>query len=262
VAPRGAAVDGLDPLGELLDADAGRLPRGQRPVPADQLVRCDLQPGLQLAFPRTWFLAVLVSSAWFIAAIGAYYLLRRRALPFARKTMSIGLAAAALLLPIQLYVGDSMATYMTAVYQPDKLIAAEGNFNNGKHGLDRVRHPRPGPAAQLRPDQPAPCRERFDFHNFSGNESVAGLKTIPQNLQPTVAPVFWGFRLMIYGAWAMLSVAFIGVIMRLRRRLYTERWFPAAGAVDAARRGDRDDRRAGWCRSPGASRGWSTASSW
>jgi cytochrome d ubiquinol oxidase subunit I len=30
---------------------------------------------------------------------------------------------------------------------------------------------------------------------------------------------------MIYGAWAMFSVAFIGVIMRLRRRLYTERWF-------------------------------------
>jgi cytochrome bd ubiquinol oxidase subunit I len=30
---------------------------------------------------------------------------------------------------------------------------------------------------------------------------------------------------MIYGAWAMFSVAFIGVILRLRRRLYTERWF-------------------------------------
>jgi cytochrome d ubiquinol oxidase subunit I len=30
---------------------------------------------------------------------------------------------------------------------------------------------------------------------------------------------------MIYGAWAMFTVSFIGVIMRLRRRLYTERWF-------------------------------------
>ena len=37
--------------------------------------------------------------------------------------------------------------------------------------------------------------------------------------------MFWGFRLMIYGAWAMFAVAFIGVILRLRRRLYTERWF-------------------------------------
>jgi cytochrome d ubiquinol oxidase subunit I len=65
----------------------------------------------------------------------------------------------------------------------------------------------------------------FDYHNFSGDQSAAGLKTIPQNLQPTVAPVFWGFRVMIYGAWGMFAVAFIGVIMRLRGRLYTERWF-------------------------------------
>src|SRR6201987_965029 len=71
-------------------------------------------PAFDWRFPHM-VLAVLVSASWFIAAIGAYYLLRRRALAFARKAMSIGLAAA-VLLPIQLHVGDSMATYMTAVY--------------------------------------------------------------------------------------------------------------------------------------------------
>ena len=35
-------------------------------------------------------------------------------LPRPQKTLSIALAAAAVLLPIQLFVGDSMATYMTA----------------------------------------------------------------------------------------------------------------------------------------------------
>src|SRR3984885_13129195 len=90
-------------------------------------------PAFNYRFPHM-VLAVLISSAWFIAAIGAYYLLRRRALPLAKKTMSIGLVAAAILLPIQLNVGDNMATYMTAVYQPDKLSAAEGNFNNGNTG--------------------------------------------------------------------------------------------------------------------------------
>jgi cytochrome bd ubiquinol oxidase subunit I len=65
----------------------------------------------------------------------------------------------------------------------------------------------------------------FVYHNFSGEDAVPGLRTIPERLQPPVGPVFWGFRIMIYGAWAMFSVAFIGVIMRLRRRLYTERWF-------------------------------------
>jgi cytochrome d ubiquinol oxidase subunit I len=181
-------------------------------------------PAFNWRFPHM-VLAVLVAAAWFIAAIGAYYLLRRRALPLARKTLSIGLLAAAILLPIQLNVGDNMATYMTAVYQPDKLIAAEGNFNNGNTGWNWFVIP---DQAQQRNyvQLSIPYAESvFDYHNFSGDQSTPGLKTIPQNLQPTVAPVFWGFRVMIYGAWGMFAVAFIGVIMRLRRRLYTERWF-------------------------------------
>ena len=181
-------------------------------------------PAFNWRFPHM-VVAVLVAAAWFIAAIGAYYLLRRRALPLARKTLSIGLLAAAILLPIQLNVGDNMATYMTAVYQPDKLIAAEGNFNNGNTGWNWFVIP---DQAQQRNyvQLSIPYAESvFDYHNFSGDQSTPGLKTIPQNLQPTVAPVFWGFRVMIYGAWGMFAVAFIGVIMRLRRRLYTERWF-------------------------------------
>ena len=213
----------------ILDANSWmQTPTGYREVngqfqPTNWL-RAIFNPAFNWRFPHM-VLAVLVAASWFIAAIGAYYLLRRRALPLARKTMSIGLVAAAILLPIQLNVGDSMATYMTEVYQPDKLIAAEGNFNNGNTGWTWFAIP---DQAQQRDyvQLSIPYAESvFDFHNFSGDESVPGLKTIPPDLQPTVAPVFWGFRLMIYGAWAMFSVAFIGVIMRLRRRLYTERWF-------------------------------------
>jgi cytochrome d ubiquinol oxidase subunit I len=181
-------------------------------------------PAFNWRFPHM-VLAVLVSAAWFIAAIGAYYLLRRRALPLAKKTMSMGLLAAAILLPIQLNVGDNMAGYMTQVYQPDKLIAAEGNFNNGNTGWNVFAIPDQAQQRNYVQVSLPNAESVFDFHNFSGDESVPGLKTIPQNLQPTVAPVFWGFRVMIYGAWAMFTIAFIGVILRLRRRLYTERWF-------------------------------------
>ncbi len=181
-------------------------------------------PAFDYRFPHM-VLAVLIASSFFIAAIGAWYLLKHRALPFARKTFSITLAAVALLMPIQLCVGDSMATYMTAVYQPPKVIAAEGNFNSRNTGWNLF----------IVPDQ-AQGRNYFqltvpnmasvvDFHNFSGTEPVPGLNLIPKDLQPPVAPVFYGFRVMIYGAWLMTAVAFIGFIMRLRRRLYTERWF-------------------------------------
>ncbi|MGX7678591.1 cytochrome ubiquinol oxidase subunit I [Jatrophihabitans sp. DSM 45814] len=170
-------------------------------------------------------LAVLISASWFVAAIGAYYLLKHRALPFARKTMSIGLLAAALLLPIQLYVGDSTATYVSAVYQPAKVTAAEGNFNNGNTGWNLI----------VIPDQPKQ-RDRFTlsiphaasvfvFHNFSGTTPVPGLKSFPPSLQPSVWATFYGFKVMIFAAWGMFSVAFVGLIMRMRRRLYSERWF-------------------------------------
>ena len=181
-------------------------------------------PAFNYRFPHM-VLAVLIAAAWFIAAIGAYYLLRHRALPLARKTLSIALLAAAILLPIQLNMGDSVATYMTGVYQPDKLIAAEGNFNNGNTGWNLFTIPDQAQQRNYVQISLPNAESVFDFHNFSGNESVPGIKTIPQDLQPTVAPVFWGFHIMIYGAWAMLAVAFTGVIMRLRRRLYTEPWF-------------------------------------
>jgi cytochrome d ubiquinol oxidase subunit I len=181
-------------------------------------------PAFDWRFPHM-VLAVLVSSSWFIAAIAAYYLLRHRALAFARKTLSISLAAAAIQLPIQLNVGDNMATYMSAVYQPGKVLAAEGNFTNGNTGWNLFVIPDQAQQRNYVQVSLPNAESVFVFHNFSGDESVASLTTIPKNLQPTVAPVFWGFRLMFYGALAMFSVAFIGVIMRLRRRLYTERWF-------------------------------------
>jgi len=112
----------------ILDANSWmQTPSGYREVngqfqPVNWL-HAIFNPAFNWRFPHM-VLAVLVAAAWFIAAIGAYYLLRRRALPLARKTLSIGLvAAAAVLLPIQLNVGDNMASYMTLVYQPDKLIA-------------------------------------------------------------------------------------------------------------------------------------------
>jgi cytochrome d ubiquinol oxidase subunit I len=181
-------------------------------------------PAFDWRFPHM-VLAVLVSSSWFVAAIGAYYLLRRRALPFARKTMSIGLAAAALLLPIQLYVGDGMASDMTTVYQPPKVIAAEGNFSNGNTGWNLFVIPDQAQQRNYVQVSLPHAASVFIYHNFSGQDAVPGLKTVPANLQPTAGPTFWGFKIMIYGAWAMFSVAFIGVIMRLRRRLFTERWF-------------------------------------
>ena len=89
----------------ILDANSWmQTPTGYREVngqfqPVNWL-HAIFNPAFNWRFPHM-VLAVLVAAAWFIAAIGAYYLLRRRALPLARKTMSMALVAAAILLPIR-----------------------------------------------------------------------------------------------------------------------------------------------------------------
>jgi cytochrome d ubiquinol oxidase subunit I len=38
-------------------------------------------------------------------------------------------------------------------------------------------------------------------------------------------PVFWGFRVMFYASIFMFAAALIGIVLRLRKRLYSARWF-------------------------------------
>lgn len=54
-------------------------------------------------------LAVLISASFFVAGIGAHYLVKGRAKPFARRTVSIGLGIAAILMPVQIFLGDHTA---------------------------------------------------------------------------------------------------------------------------------------------------------
>jgi cytochrome d ubiquinol oxidase subunit I len=78
-------------------------------------------------------IAVLISASFFIAGIGAYYLVKGRAVPFARRSVSIALGVAAILLPLQLFVGDHVAGAVLPTQLP-KLEAIEGNWQNGNTG--------------------------------------------------------------------------------------------------------------------------------
>ena len=66
--------------------------------------------------------AVLISASFFVAGIGAYYLVKDRALPFARRSVSVALGVAAILLPLQLFIGDNVAGHELP-YQLSKLEA-------------------------------------------------------------------------------------------------------------------------------------------
>ncbi|MFD3588151.1 cytochrome ubiquinol oxidase subunit I [Streptomyces sp. NPDC058683] len=196
-----------------------------------------LNPAFGYRFPHM-LIAVLISASWFVAGISAWYLVKRRAsaLPFARRTLSVALGVLAILMPVQLYVGDATAVFMGG-HQPAKLQAFEGNWKTDNNGYNLV----------VIPDTD---KGKNDFrieiphlgavigHDLTGQAKVPGLLQTPPDERPNMWSAFYGFRAMYFTALAMFATAFAGLVLRLRGRLFTSPrflrwlvWMTPAGII-------------------------------
>jgi cytochrome d ubiquinol oxidase subunit I len=171
--------------------------------------------------------AVLLSSGFFVAGIGAWYLVKGRSTPFARRSVSIGLGIAAILLPLQLFLGDHLAAHVLPAQLP-KLEALEGYWPGTGSGDNT------GYILFALPDQQArdnivqlsiPCLGSAIQKDLTCNAGVPGLDLTPAQDMPLMAPVFWGFRVMFYGALLMFGTVFYATILRFRRKLWASRRF-------------------------------------
>jgi cytochrome bd ubiquinol oxidase subunit I len=168
-------------------------------------------------------LAVYISAAFFVAGIGAWYLVKGRALPFARRSVSIGLGVAAILLPVQVYMGDQVAGHVFPS-QLSKAEAAEGNWSKPNTGW--VVFAIPDQQAQRNIAQVSiPCLGSAFYGDLSCKTANPGLDQTPTADRPLMAPVFWGFRTMFFAALWMFGTVLYATILRFRRKLWTSRRF-------------------------------------
>jgi cytochrome d ubiquinol oxidase subunit I len=170
-------------------------------------------------------LAVLIAAAFFVAGLAAYYLVKKRALGFAKRSLSIALGVAAILLPLQIFVGDSTAVNVTVPYQLSKLEAWEGNWTSTSNGYTVFEIPDQAAGKNLVQITIPWLGSAIGAKDLSGNAKTPGLLLTPAADRPNMAATFWGFRAMFYGSILMFIATFASIILRLRRRLYTARWF-------------------------------------
>jgi len=169
--------------------------------------------------------AAYLTASFLVAGVGAYYLLKGRHLPFARRSVLLGTTMASVLIAGQVFIGDILYGTMLK-HQPSKMQAAEGFWEK--------QSPSPAPYYWvIVPDQKQQ-RNRFALgipylgsiwltHSLHGR--VDGLKNTPSDLQPRMAMVFYGFRVMYGIAIVMFGVASAGLWLRWKRRLFTTPWF-------------------------------------
>jgi cytochrome d ubiquinol oxidase subunit I len=166
----------------------------------------------------------LIAAGWFICGISAWYLVKRRHLPIARRGLSVTLGALAVLVPLQIFIGDNVAGYVVK-YKLPQLEAMEGNWNSTNTGENVIVIPNQDAAKNDWQVAIPWLGSALGAKDWSGHTATPGLKLTPKNLRPMMLPTFYGFRAMWWPTLLMIAAVLGGIALRLRGRLYDARWF-------------------------------------
>jgi len=161
------------------------------------------------------------TGAFFVLSIAAYYLLKRRHEDFARASMKLGLALAALAACAAIATGDR-SVRLVAQHQPEKFAAMEGVMEAaapaGLHLLGWVDDARlrvtgvevPGLLSRM----------------IAGDNSapIAGAKAFPPGDRPPLNVTFQLFHAMVAIGTLMAALVVGGMALLPKGRLFRTRW--------------------------------------
>jgi cytochrome d ubiquinol oxidase subunit I len=168
-------------------------------------------------------LASYLTAAFVVAAVGAWYFLKRRHLAFARLNLSVGLGAAGVLILCQVFLGDLLAGVM-AEHQPSKIQAIEGHWDDAS-SAPYLFYVHPNQKEQRNESSWGVPLLGSVLVTHSLDGTVPGLKRTPPAEQPPMGWVFYAFRVMFVLGTFMFIAAFVGTVLRWRGKLYSTPWY-------------------------------------
>ncbi|HET6827587.1 MAG TPA: cytochrome ubiquinol oxidase subunit I [Ramlibacter sp.] len=160
-------------------------------------------------------LASTLTASFLIAGLSAWQLLRGTANTGTRLALRTGVIAAAIAIPLQILAGD-MHGLNTLEHQPAKIAAIEGIWHTEKSapltlfGWPNEKEGRTDYAVQV-----PKLASLILAHDMDAE--LKGLNEFP-NAHPPVAPVFWGFRVMVGMGVLMLAISWWAAWTLWRRR--------------------------------------------
>ena len=168
-------------------------------------------------------LAAYLTTALLVGAVGALHLIRRTSPLRAGKMFSMAMWMLTIVAPLQIFVGD-MHGLNTLEHQPTKVMAMEGHYESHPDGAPLILFGIPNPD-EKRIDYAVEIPKLSSLIlKHSLNAPLAGLDTVPEELHPPVAIVFWSFRVMIMLGFAMLGLGAWSLYCRWRGTLYQNDW--------------------------------------
>jgi cytochrome d ubiquinol oxidase subunit I len=160
-------------------------------------------------------LASGLTTSFLIAGLSAYRWLRGDRDPAVLAALGTGVRVAALLIPLQILAGD-MHGLNTLEHQPAKVAAMEANWETGSN-VPLVLFAWPDEATRTNLYEVAIPDGASLILTHAADGVVPGLNDYVGE-HPPVAPLFFGFRIMVGIGLLMLVVSWTGTLVLWRRR--------------------------------------------
>ena len=159
-------------------------------------------------------LASGLTVAFLLAGVSAWQLLRGKANASTPKTLRVGLTLGALLIPLQIVVGD-MHGLNTLEHQPQKVAAMEAVWQT-ERGAPLLLFALPDEATRSNRFEIGIPRGASLILTHDTQGEIRGLDDF-KGVHPPVAPLFFGFRIMVGTGVLMLAASWVGLWLYRRR---------------------------------------------
>ena len=161
-----------------------------------------------------------LTAAFLVAGLSGWRLLKAPLDAVARRGLAAGIVVAAMLAPLQIFIGD-LHGLNTLKHQPAKIAAIEAVWHTEK-GAPLVLFAWPDAESKSNRFAIAIPQLASLILTHDANGEIKGLNEFAPDTPP-VAPLFFGFRLMVGIGTAMLALSWIGAWL-----LWCKRTFPRA----------------------------------
>ena len=165
-------------------------------------------------------LASALTVAFVLAGVSAWQLLKRKANASTARVLRTGLTVAAVLVPLQIFVGD-LHGLNTLHHQPQKIAAMEGIWQT-ERGAPLLLFAVPDEATRSNHLEVAVPKMAALILKHDADGELRGLNDFP-GAHPPVKPLFYGFRLMVGMGVLMLLAGWTGLALYRRSGWQPER---------------------------------------
>ena len=166
----------------------------------------------------------VITGAFVMSAVGAFYLLEQRFVEYGRVFLRVGVIAGLIFCTIQIFpTGDLHGKYM-ARHQPVTTAAMEALFNT-ELGAPLVLIGQPDVEKQ-RIDNPVVVPNILSFLIYGTfTAEVKGLNEYPRDVWPTnIALLYYSYHVMAGLGTIFILVMALSAFLLWRRKLYQSRW--------------------------------------